>query len=381
MFPKISAEELRYQQLHFHDNRTPAVIAGCIILISTATLTVGLRLASRRMGGMQWKADDYTIVAALVTHVQSLYLPTLMSLYAFEAIFPACTGTTKFSILLLYRRIFTVHRRRFEIALYVVGGLIIGWGVSGFFTTVFQCTPVNYLWVQEQGSCINVEASLVALASINTTLNIAVLILPMPMVWRLHMPTKQKIAVCGVFVLGSLDIVSSIVRTYLMSHVTFSLNDLTWHDTSPAMLAFTEPCIGIICACLPAMWSLVRNATNSGSPGHRSKASIETHASLNWARRHRVLAKDPPSTAPSSAASDTTIALAKQPSHDQVQARVAGREWLALRPTHNAASVTNDISRGDGPADDVDANGHMRGIEVTSDVEWSAASAPTASRI
>lgn len=50
--------------------------------------------------------------------------------------------------------------------------------------------------------CIDIVPALLGLASLNTLLNAAVLILPMPMVWKLQMPLKQKGAVCGILVLG-----------------------------------------------------------------------------------------------------------------------------------------------------------------------------------
>lgn len=131
------------------------------------------------------------------------------ALYIFEDIFPACVATTKLSILCLYRRIFSTRNRAFAWAIYIVAGLQIGWAIAGFFTTVFQCSPVGAPWKVLEGTiaptkvrCIKLVPALDGLASINTLLNSAVLILPMPMVWRLQMPLKQKGAVCGILVLG-----------------------------------------------------------------------------------------------------------------------------------------------------------------------------------
>ena len=50
--------------------------------------------------------------------------------------------------------------------------------------------------------CISLVRALLGLASLNTLLIAAVLILPMPMVWSLQMPLQQKVAICGIFVLG-----------------------------------------------------------------------------------------------------------------------------------------------------------------------------------
>lgn len=131
------------------------------------------------------------------------------ALYVFEDIFPICTAATKLSILCLYKRIFSTRNRTFAYALYVVGALQIAWATAGFFTTVFQCWPIDSLWLPAEGikltkkpRCISLVRALLGLASVNTLLIAAVLILPMPMVWSLQMPVKQKVAICGIFVLG-----------------------------------------------------------------------------------------------------------------------------------------------------------------------------------
>lgn len=131
-------------------------------------------------------------------------------LYIFEALFPVTTIATKLSILYLYKRIFSTLNKKFAWALYTVGALQVVWAVSGFFTTVFQCWPIDVLWRLEgglfsghpAGHCIDLVASLTGLAVINTVLNTALLVLPMPMVWKLHTSRKHKIALTLIFALG-----------------------------------------------------------------------------------------------------------------------------------------------------------------------------------
>ena len=132
------------------------------------------------------------------------------ALYVFEDIFPLCTAATKISILCLYKRIFSTRNRTFANTLYVVGALQITWAIAGFFTTVFQCWPIDILWLPAEGimptgkpHCINLVHALLGLASLNTLLIAAVLIMPIPMVWSLQLELKQKVAICGIFVLGS----------------------------------------------------------------------------------------------------------------------------------------------------------------------------------
>lgn len=126
------------------------------------------------------------------------------ALYVLEAIYPACTAATKISILLLYRRLFTTLNPYFRYCLYTTSMVLVGWAISGFFTTVFQCTPIHRIWEGAgEGECIDLVPALTALAVINTVVNAAVLILPMPMVWYLNMPRRRKVAICGIFVIGS----------------------------------------------------------------------------------------------------------------------------------------------------------------------------------
>lgn len=67
MASRTALEEFEYQQLHYHDDKAPAIIAGSILLITFATIIVVLRLVARRINAASWQADDYSIVVALVT--------------------------------------------------------------------------------------------------------------------------------------------------------------------------------------------------------------------------------------------------------------------------------------------------------------------------
>ncbi|KAI4196796.1 MAG: hypothetical protein LQ348_002239 [Seirophora lacunosa] len=186
-------------------------------------------------------------------------------LYIFEALFPVTTIATKLSILYLYKRIFSTLNKNFAWALYTVGALQVAWAVSGFFTTVFQCWPIDILWRLEgglfsghpAGHCIDLVASLTGLAVINTVLNTALLVLPMPMVWKLHTSRKHKIALTLIFALGCADISAGIARTYLTSQVVSDPTTILWEQAPAVILSFVEPCVGIICACLPVMRPLL----------------------------------------------------------------------------------------------------------------------------
>lgn len=113
-------------------------------------------------------------------------------------------AATKISILLLYWRLFPT--RAFRVLVGLVGAVVTAWFVEVFFVTIFQCTPVSKFWDKAQpGTCLDLRG---AFSKINAVPNIGVdvvlLIMPIRMVYGLHLGLKDKITVSGVFALGGL---------------------------------------------------------------------------------------------------------------------------------------------------------------------------------
>ena len=311
--------QLEYQQHHYGESRTSSYVAGSIVLIVIATLSVFLRLLARKSHKVAIAIDDYLLVTSLAL-AYGLFISMLYclhfgfgkhilrvgvqdailanrSLYVLEAIFPACTATTKVSILLLYRRIFTMHTPWFRYSYYSIFVLLLGWAIAGFFTTVFQCWPIHSAWTHMGGRCIDLKPALTGLATINTILNTAILILPISMIWSLQISLRKKVGVCAIFALGCGDVASGIARTVITARIdTGSGNagnmistvaaaqntsassplDVTWNLADATMLALVEPCIGILCACLPVMHTLVgplMGGFRSIFPSSRRKSS------------------------------------------------------------------------------------------------------------
>lgn len=135
--------------------------------------------------------------------------PTQME-YAIELTYCVAITTIKFSILLFYRRVFInqTTSKNFIVAWYVITVWCFLWGISTFFAAAFQCTPVSYGWTQftgkTKGKCLDFTALLLSTAIINICTDVAVLVLPMPLVWNLKIEKSQKFAVSGIFLLGSL---------------------------------------------------------------------------------------------------------------------------------------------------------------------------------
>ncbi|KAJ6012562.1 hypothetical protein N7522_002917 [Penicillium canescens] len=88
-------------------------------------------------------------------------------------------------------------------------GLIIftiAWGISSVLAVIFQCWPVQRFWIQgDEGTCISGQIALyTAMGSLSLAEDIALLILPTVVVWRLRLISRLKIQLTVLFSVGTL---------------------------------------------------------------------------------------------------------------------------------------------------------------------------------
>ncbi|PQE31756.1 integral membrane protein [Rutstroemia sp. NJR-2017a WRK4] len=84
-------------------------------------------------------------------------------------------------------------------------GLNAFWGFAYFMVYLLRCIPISDAWSIPNGEprhCIPNNDAEYSYAVTNVLLDAAILSMPAPMIWKLKLPTRQKIAVCGIFLLG-----------------------------------------------------------------------------------------------------------------------------------------------------------------------------------
>ena len=134
-------------------------------------------------------------------------------LYLFENFYGPAIAMVKFSILLYYKRIFTENTARmpaiiwFQRALYFMATVTVVWLIvfQGLF--IFACTPIHWFWDHNPvtGHCsVSVQKVFYVQAIPNIATDLILLALPMPLIWKLQLPKAQKVALSGIFLLGSL---------------------------------------------------------------------------------------------------------------------------------------------------------------------------------
>lgn len=113
---------------------------------------------------------------------------------------------TKLSVLFFYIRVFT--EKSFLWKTYVLLGLTTAFFIGCFLSAIFQCSPVDFAWHYwdklHVGHCINLHDLLWANSLINIILDGLIILLPIPTLWSLTLPTLRKIGLLLMFSLGAL---------------------------------------------------------------------------------------------------------------------------------------------------------------------------------
>lgn len=117
--------------------------------------------------------------------------------------YDACIVLPKFSVLFFYYRIFEKTSHWFYVALRVVGTLNAAWFVGGCLSTLFQCVPVEKAWSPiDRGHCFSQPTWFLGTAISSTIIDLCILLMPLPMLWRLQASKARKLLLTGVFLCG-----------------------------------------------------------------------------------------------------------------------------------------------------------------------------------
>ncbi|KAG8161289.1 hypothetical protein KVR01_009553 [Diaporthe batatas] len=211
------------------------------------TVFYGLRIWAKLLV-KRFALDDYLTGAALTKF--ALNMISILGL-----------GLVKSSILVQYYNLFPS-----KIFRYVVSGslaFVIGWTISFFFSHLFTCYPITVFIEPFYGhSCVNTIPMFLALLFTDVFADWAILLLPVPMVLKVQLPWKKKLAVIGMLGLGAAVCAVSVTRviaTYAIAEEFIKHpNDQLFYTAPVFFWTNIELSLAIVCACLPTLrpiWS------------------------------------------------------------------------------------------------------------------------------
>ncbi|KAI3323799.1 hypothetical protein HD806DRAFT_495628 [Xylariaceae sp. AK1471] len=255
-------------------------------------VAVGLRLQVRRMTKAYVGLDDWLILFALVGATTTAVLllidvaaggagrplkrdsdgnPIYDDTYVlFQKVTWAlgfsqilAIGLTKLSVLLFYRRIFSIRDRRFNIISFSLIVLATLWTIAFFITNILESFPVYTEWARnpdDQRGNMDITTMFLSQCYTDVALDVLIIVLPIPLIWKLHMDLKKKLLISCIFLLGAVTTASSIARTVVQYRVAREYRtgnvDKTYYLSPGFYWPVIESSLGIVGACLPMLGPL-----------------------------------------------------------------------------------------------------------------------------
>ncbi|KAL8646453.1 MAG: hypothetical protein Q9226_006849 [Calogaya cf. arnoldii] len=160
----------------------------------------------------------------------------------------------KLSILVLYYRIFGVDKK-FRYTCIALMIIVAGYGFSCCMAKIFRCLPVAATWDSSYKGpkrCVDLIATEFVIGWFSIFTDLAILLLPFPMLWKLRLPRWKKFALSVIFMFGAFACAMSIARQAFLYRGRDTKESLVWNN-----IVFTlELNVGIICGCLPVLQPL-----------------------------------------------------------------------------------------------------------------------------
>ncbi|KAL2756426.1 hypothetical protein ACRALDRAFT_2075680, partial [Sodiomyces alcalophilus JCM 7366] len=256
-----------------HESRFPEICAILVVGAFLSTLTVSLRTFTRLVLLRTFGLDDAIMLVAQVLALASAvaigleskyglgshtwmqpdehFIPYMKAFYASVIVYNVSMCLVKISVLLQYRRIFSVGMIQ-TITFYGIC-FLSAWALTLCFLLPLVCVPVAKFWdASIPGRCLDSLAIWYTMASINVATDFAVFFMPLPVIRSLQLPRRQKLMLVGVFGLGLLTCIISIIRIRTLK-VAASTDDPNWDNVDAATWSFLEVTIAAIAASLPTL--------------------------------------------------------------------------------------------------------------------------------
>ncbi|GAP91121.1 putative integral membrane protein [Rosellinia necatrix] len=267
----------------FHEGEAD-LIASYIVLDLLAIFAVALRFYAARLVGRETRSHDYFCVLSLVAllgyttctligtidggiglHISEVspaqLTIALKSFFASQFFWAISIASFRLAILLLYIEIFSVSKF-FQWAVWASVAVVCAFFVGSIITTLTICRPIALNWDKTitNGTCGDIGVAELVAAAFNTVLDVVIVALPLPVIWRLQLPTHKKVAITVTFGLGLGISAINLVRVYKV--ISCNLTDFTYCTLDSAILTVAEMGVGITVACVPSLAPLIRRPSD-----------------------------------------------------------------------------------------------------------------------
>ncbi|KAI2923664.1 hypothetical protein CBS147371_1506 [Aspergillus niger] len=252
-----------------------------VAFMAFTSVVIALRVYVRTLLLRAWGADDVLMVigtiltyglsiASIVAayygvgkHYSDVHIedqvPMFKCIWATRLLYVLGLCFIKLSLLWFYLRLET--RRFMQWLVYSVIFIVLGVSISSFFVDTLSCIPPSEFWNStKSGHCMS-TASQQKFYEVNGILVIVMDILiwavPIPMLWRVRISLRKKIAVLGVFSVGLLSIAAACVRYNTVLQLANN-PDETYVLAASLNWCGIEAYVAIFCGSTPALYVFVK---------------------------------------------------------------------------------------------------------------------------
>ncbi|KAL4809081.1 major facilitator superfamily domain-containing protein [Aspergillus unguis] len=276
-------------------DRRPQVLVVSIVFFILASIFVALRFVSRIWIVRRLALHDYLMLLAWVINFGfsfALFYATSQGLglhdvdipvaqranlsranYAFTVLYNPALMAVKSSILVFYLTL-TQGEKIFRYANYATLIVVNAAGLALTFINVFQCRPVAAAFAASlpvSAHCTDILTLYLSSSPVNIVTDLAILVLPNPILTRMRLPRKQKIILVITFSFGFFVAVVDVIRIAYLQDATTSREvalrqihlqnygggDFSWYASLSFMWSVVEVNVSVMCACVPSLKPLV----------------------------------------------------------------------------------------------------------------------------
>ncbi|KAH6721033.1 hypothetical protein BKA61DRAFT_589855 [Leptodontidium sp. MPI-SDFR-AT-0119] len=170
----------------------------------------------------------------------------------------------KLTILLFSSRLYSLaHKPTLAITVLIL--LMLAFYIPMEFAKIFICSPISAYWdrsAHPHATCLDVKTLYFADTAVSVITDIAVLMVPIPLIWGMNLSKMRKFKVMALLAAGGIACIASVARLVMLA-IIINSQDGTLNTVALNLLAVAEVSIGLICACLPSLGVFCKHFSNS----------------------------------------------------------------------------------------------------------------------
>ncbi|KAG7007334.1 hypothetical protein G7Y79_00010g028350 [Physcia stellaris] len=245
-------------------NSHGAAIVGTGVVFTVLSVTaVGLRFTSKRITRAAFGIDDWLLLASLAIYMAA----EILYVYIYSAFTFPIVGLAQMSLLFLYRRLFYPSHLRYTTMILV--GIVMSWLIAA--STIEIGYPGHTIGAYFPGSAetyfdIDYLSFWLAMALIETSIEVTIMILPIREIRRLKLTSKQKHGLIFIFSLGGFVVITNIIRMAII----YRPNEPEFDLTEGNIWLNVHFGTAIISACLPTYKPLITRSARAVTHAYAS---------------------------------------------------------------------------------------------------------------